>query len=255
MGREGGVRLNLADNDALQANRLSFDDWSWEGTRLTHDDRCPSLRGWNASRVTQDLARKTLSYYLAHYIIHDFVSAVLTSYSADIGSEGRIITVPCQALGHAGEGSLGSLGKQLALIQSTFGLKTSELARVLQVSRQTVYSWVSGRAAPQSRHRQRLETLRRITERASAFGGIRPGRLFSGASTHRGVLLGALGAEQLSEVGIEDLLRRARAEGVHGKIRSITKKARRRGIDISRVVSQDELFDRESGRRASGDEP
>ncbi len=68
---------------------------------------------------------------------------------------------------------------------------------------------------------------------------------------HGGALLNALSAEELNENQIGDLLRKACGEGVRRRIRSVTKMVRRRGIDISKMASQDELFDRESGRRVS----
>ena len=106
------------------------------------------------------------------------------------------------------------IARQVRELQAALSINKSELARILGVSRPTVYDWLDG-GEPNADNRSRIGTLLRLVSacRVSAGSPLVPRFLRSALEPVDRSLLELLGEETIDEVTAKDVIRRAKALG------------------------------------------
>ena len=106
------------------------------------------------------------------------------------------------------------IARQVRELQAALSVNKSELARILGVSRPTVYDWLDG-GEPNADNRSRIGTLLRLVSacRVSAGSPLVPRFLRSALEPVDRSLLELLGEETIDEVTAKDVIRRAKALG------------------------------------------
>ena len=107
-----------------------------------------------------------------------------------------------------------SIARQVRELQAALSVNKSELARILRVSRPTVYDWLDG-GEPNADNRSRIRTLLRLVaeSRVSANKPLFPRFVRAGLESGERGLLELLGEERIDEVTAKDVIRRAKALG------------------------------------------
>ena len=103
---------------------------------------------------------------------------------------------------------------QIRELQAALSLNKSELARIVRVSRPTVYDWLGG-GEPNADNRSRIRTLLWLVvrSRVSASDPVFPRFVKSALEPSDGILLDLLGEETIDEASARNLMRRAKAMG------------------------------------------
>ena len=103
---------------------------------------------------------------------------------------------------------------QVRELQAALSLNKSELARILRVSRPTVYDWLGG-GGPNADNRSRIRTLLRLVvqSRVSATDPLFPRFVKSALDPGDRILLDLLSEETVDEATAGNLMRRAKALG------------------------------------------
>ena len=103
---------------------------------------------------------------------------------------------------------------QVRELQAALSVNKSELARILRVSRPTVYDWLDG-GEPNADNRFRIRTLLRLVSesRVSAGNPVLPRFVRSALEPGDRSLLELLGEEAIDEVTAKDVIRRVKALG------------------------------------------
>ena len=106
------------------------------------------------------------------------------------------------------------IARQVRELQAALSVNKSELARILRVSRPTVYDWLDG-GEPNADNRLRIRTLVGLVAecRVSAGSPLFPRFVRSGLEAGDRSLLELLGEEMIDEVAVKDVIRRAKALG------------------------------------------
>ena len=106
------------------------------------------------------------------------------------------------------------IARQVRELQAALSVNKSELARILRVSRPTVYDWLDG-GEPNADNRLRIRTLLRLVSgsRVSADDPLFPRFVRSGLESGERSLLELLGEEAIDEVTAKNVIRRAKALG------------------------------------------
>ena len=106
------------------------------------------------------------------------------------------------------------IARQVRELQAALSVNKSELARVLRVSRPTVYDWLDG-GEPNADNRLRIRTLVGLVAacRVSANNPLFPRFVRSVIESGERGLLELLGEERIDEVTAKDVIRRAKALG------------------------------------------
>ena len=106
------------------------------------------------------------------------------------------------------------IARQVRELQAALSINKSELARILQVSRPTVYDWLDG-GEPNAGNVSRIRTLVRLVSecRVSANNPLVPRFVRSALESGDRSLLELLGEEMIDEVTVKDVIRRAKALG------------------------------------------
>ena len=106
------------------------------------------------------------------------------------------------------------IARQVRELQAALSINKSELARILRVSRPTVYDWLGG-GEPKADNRARIRTLLRLlsASRVSANNPLFPRFVRSALEPVDRSLLELLGEEKIGEVTVKDVIRRAKALG------------------------------------------
>ena len=106
------------------------------------------------------------------------------------------------------------IARQIRELQAALSVNKSELARILRVSRPTVYDWLDGGEA-NADNRSRIRTLLRLLSesRVSANDPLFPRFVRSGLEAGDRSLLELLGEEAIDEVTAKDVIRAAKALG------------------------------------------
>ena len=104
--------------------------------------------------------------------------------------------------------------RQVRELQAAMSINKSELARILRVSRPTVYDWLDG-GEPNADNRSRIRTLLRLVSesRVSANDPLFPRFVRSALEPGDRSLLELLGEEVIDEATAKHVIRRARALG------------------------------------------
>ena len=107
-----------------------------------------------------------------------------------------------------------SIARQVRELQGALSINKSELARILRVSRPTVYDWLDG-GEPNADNRLRIRTLVGLVSecRVSANNPLVPRFVRSALESGDPSLLELLGEEAIDEVTAKDVIRRAKALG------------------------------------------
>ena len=106
------------------------------------------------------------------------------------------------------------IARQVRELQAALSVNKSELARILRVSRPTVYDWLDG-GEPKADNRLRIGTLVGLVSecRVSANNPLVPRFVRSALESGDPSLLELLGEEAIDEVTAKDVIRRAKALG------------------------------------------
>ena len=106
------------------------------------------------------------------------------------------------------------IAQQVRELQAALSINKSELARVLGVSRPTVYDWLDG-GEPNADNRSRIRTLLRLfsESRVSANNPLFPRFVRSPLEPGNQILLELLCEETIDQGAAKDIIRRARALG------------------------------------------
>ena len=106
------------------------------------------------------------------------------------------------------------IARQVRELQAALSVNKSELARILRVSRPTVYDWLDG-GEPNADNRSRIRTLLRLVSgsRVSADDPLFPRFVRSTLEPGDRSLLELLGEEAIDEVTAKNVIRRAKALG------------------------------------------
>ena len=106
------------------------------------------------------------------------------------------------------------IARQVRELQAALSVNKSELARILGVSRPTVYDWLDG-GEPNGDNRSRIRTLLRLVSecRVSARSPLFPRFVRSALEPGDRSLLELLGEERIDGVAAKDVIRRAKALG------------------------------------------
>ena len=106
------------------------------------------------------------------------------------------------------------IARQVRELQAALSINKSELARILRVSRPTVYDWLEG-GEPKADNRARIGTLVGLVAgtRVSAGSPLFPRFVRSALEAGERSLLELLGEETVDEVAAKDVIRRAKALG------------------------------------------
>ena len=106
------------------------------------------------------------------------------------------------------------IARQVRELQAALSVNKSELARILGVSRPTVYDWLDG-GEPNADNRSRIRTLLRLVSgsQVSADDPLVPRFVRSGLESGDRSLLELLGEEEIDEVTAKSVIRRAKALG------------------------------------------
>ena len=106
------------------------------------------------------------------------------------------------------------IARQVRELQAALSINKSDLARILRVSRPTVYDWLDGGEA-NADNRSRIRTLLRLLSesRVSANDPLFPRFVRSGLEAGDRSLLELLGEEAIDEVTAKDVIRAAKALG------------------------------------------
>ena len=107
-----------------------------------------------------------------------------------------------------------AIARQVRELQAALSVNKSELARILRVSRPTVYDWLDG-GEPNADNRSRIWMLLRVLSesRVSANNPLFPRFVRSGVEPGDRSLLELLGEETIDEVTAKNVIRRAKALG------------------------------------------
>ena len=107
-----------------------------------------------------------------------------------------------------------AIARQVREFQAALSVNKSELARILRVSRPTVYDWLDG-GEPNADNRSRIWMLLRVLSesRVSANNPLFPRFVRSGVEPGDRSLLELLGEETIDEVTAKNVIRRAKALG------------------------------------------
>ena len=106
------------------------------------------------------------------------------------------------------------IARQVRELQAALSVNKPELARILRVSRPTVYDWLDG-GEPNADNRSRIRTLLRLVSesRVSANNPLFPRFVRSVIESGDRSLLELLGEEMIDEVAAKSVIRRAKALG------------------------------------------
>ena len=106
------------------------------------------------------------------------------------------------------------IARQVRELQAALSVNKSELARILRVSRPTVYDWLEG-GEPNADNRLRIRTLVGLVagSRVSGNKPLFPRFVRSGLEAGDRSLLELLGEEMIDEVTAKDVMRRAKGLG------------------------------------------
>ena len=106
------------------------------------------------------------------------------------------------------------IARQVRELQAALSINKSELARVLGVSRPTVYDWLGG-GEPNAENRSRIRTLLRVLSesRVSSKSPLFPRFVRSRLEPENQILLDLLSEETIDEATAKNLVRRAKALG------------------------------------------
>ena len=106
------------------------------------------------------------------------------------------------------------IARQVRELQAALSINKSELARILRVSRPTVYDWLDG-GEPNADNRVRIGALLGLVAeaRVSAGSPLVPRFVRSGLESGDRSVLELLGEERIDEVTAKDVIRRAKALG------------------------------------------
>ena len=132
---------------------------------------------------------------------------ITSSSRIDRGDIGRFVLQPQHI-------STLSIARQVRELQAALSINKSELARILRVSRPTVYDWLDG-GEPNADNRLRIRTLVGLVagSRVSADDPLFPRFVRSGLESGERSLLELLGEERIDEVAAKSVIRRAKALG------------------------------------------
>ena len=112
------------------------------------------------------------------------------------------------------------VARQVRELQAALSVNKSEVARILRVSRPTVYDWLDG-GEPNAGNRARIRTLLRLVSeaRVSANDPVLPRFVRSALEPGDRSLLELLGEERIDEVTATGVIRRAKGlgDGVDGE--------------------------------------
>ena len=122
------------------------------------------------------------------------------------------------------------IARQVRELQAALSVNKSELARILRVSRPTVYDWLDG-GEPNADNRSRIRTLVGLVAeaRVSANKPLFPRFVRSGLEPGDRSLLELLGEETIDGVTAKDVIRRAKALGDAMDAQREKREARLRG--------------------------
>ena len=106
------------------------------------------------------------------------------------------------------------IARQVRELQAALSINKSELARILRVSRPTVYDWLDDRE-PNADNRSRIRTLTRFLAESgvSANNPLFPRFMRSALEPGNQVLLDILSGETIDEATVRNLMRRAKVLG------------------------------------------
>ena len=106
------------------------------------------------------------------------------------------------------------IARQVRELQAALSINKSELARILGVSRPTVYDWLDG-GEPNADNRSRIRTLLRLLSesRVSSNSPLFPRFVRSRLEPGNQILLDLLSEETINEATTKNLVRRAKALG------------------------------------------
>ena len=162
-------------------------------------------RGWYGDASGAFLI-ETLDGWNAHLAFLVF-PGITSNSRIDRRDTGRFVlqTRPMSAL---------PVADQVRELQAALSLNKSELARILRVSRPTVYDWLGG-GEPNADNRSRIRTLLRLVvrSRVSASDPVFPRFVKSALDPGNGVLLDLLSEETIDEATTRNLIRSAKALG------------------------------------------
>ena len=125
------------------------------------------------------------------------------------------------------------IARQVRELQAALSINKSELARILRVSRPTVYDWLDG-GEPNHDNRSRIRTLLRLVSkcRVSANNTLVPRFVRAALEPGDRSLLELLSKETIDEVTAKDVIRRAKALG---DAMDAEREARRREAGFEKV--------------------
>ena len=133
------------------------------------------------------------------------------SLSGEIPSEiGNLSSLYIMAL----HGNSLTVARQIRELQAALSVNKSELARILGVSRPTVYDWLDD-GEPNAANRARIRTLMRLLSesRVSTNNPLFPRFTRSALEPGNRILLDVLSEETIDEATAKNLMRRAKALG------------------------------------------
>ena len=129
-----------------------------------------------------------------------------------------------------------SIARQVRELQAALSVNKSELARILRVSRPTVYDWLDG-GEPNADNRSRIRTLLRLLSESlvSANNPLFPRFVRSALEPADRSLLELLGEEAIDEVTAKNAIRRVKALGDAVGAQREEREARLRAVGFEEV--------------------
>lgn len=152
-----------------------------------------------------------------------------------------------------------SPGEVIAAIRAALSLQIKELAEILGIERQTVYSWINEEAQPSPQNREQLQKVYRLSCEWNRRCKLPAENLVRTIGTDGQSLLDLLRSDPLDEhkvvsrlsgLALERMKQQASLDAQRPPIRDV---ARRHGIDPGKVSDQQHVIDAFTGRRATLD--
>ena len=118
----------------------------------------------------------------------------------------------------------------ISTVRSIFGLNAAEMARVLSISRTTLYDWTSERQSPQTENQQRLRDLFELSRRWHAAVGTRVDTLQRQFADKSEILSVLTSTDLRSHVVFAKLDLIAQARRSAPRVKSFAQRMRERGV-------------------------
>jgi predicted DNA-binding transcriptional regulator AlpA len=141
-------------------------------------------------------------------------------------------------------------GEIISILRAAFSLNITEVARVLQVKRPTIYAWINDAAEPHAHNLTRLNELLRIARH-----WMRLSNKPLGAFVRQADRLGQSLVDFLSSEVVDEPEAFRRLGALHKKLsalkprKSIREAALQRGMDLSDFKDQQDVIDWITGKR------